>query len=152
MEFIEIYNVSPNAINLEGLSVILINGANTYIYNTIDLSGLVAVAPGEFLVIKSPNLEIISPGVLTVDFPDQENNIQNGPSDAVQLVLDLGGPGEISIDSVSYDGDLSPYTETSSAPGDIGSGSIGRIGGQDTNDNSVDFTYFDTPSPGLPNQ
>lgn len=150
MEFVEIYNWGTSPVNLSGFSVILVNGAYSSIYNTIDLSVAGNLPPGEHLVIKSPNL-LISSSVLTIDFPALENNIQNGP-DAIQLVKDLGGPGEIAVDSVAYEGDVYPYTETLPViPGDIGTGSIGRIGGSDTDNNSVDFVIIDPPSPGLSN-
>ena len=132
MEFIEIYNFGSSTINLSNLSVILVNGADFSIYNTINLSVAGNLTPGEYLVIKSPNLQISS-SALTINFPSSENNIQNGP-DAIQLIKDFGGPGEITVDSVTYEGDLGfPYTETSPViPGDLGEGSIGRIGGNDT--------------------
>lgn len=152
MEFIEIYNCGPDTANLSEFSLILVNGndlLNPYTIIGLDEAGD-NLPPDEFLVIKSPELTISS-GALTINFSSPENNIQNGP-DAIQLVKDYEGSNESPIDTVSYEGDCSPYIEGDYVtPGDFGPGSIGRYLGQDTDDNQSDFQNFSSPSPGSPN-
>jgi Putative metal-binding motif len=153
LEFIEIYNPTPTAIDLTGVGIHLVNGYDGSIYSTIDFSTLGPLASDGYLLVKSPLLGVDPhPNLISIDFPIYENNIQNGP-DGVQLVILLGGPGEHVIDSIAYEGEVANCTEGNPvpSPADSGDGSLGRFpNGTDSNDNSLDFIY-DYESPGEPN-
>ncbi len=75
-EFIELKSISPNQ-SLDGLIVVLYNGATDLSYDTIDLSGRTTDANGYFIIGSDavPNVDIAL---------GAENTIQNG-ADAVAL-------------------------------------------------------------------
>lgn len=146
LEFIELKNTGATAIDLLGLKVELVNGSNNSVYSTFTLPSA-TVAAGDYFVICAtgsavPNCDFQS-GVAT-------NLIQNGSPDGVRLAT----TGNIVIDQMSYEGAMSTTEGTS--PTDTDSGADPQIGlsrlpdGQDTNDNSADFSMRCT-SPGASN-
>lgn len=146
MEFVELYNGSAQAIDLSGYSLELINGSNAEVYGTIDLSVLPApLAAGEYLVLGASNLldTITADLELAIDVA-----MQNGP-DAVRLLAS----GNVVVDQLVYEGEISGYGEGDFSPGDLADAdSLQRIpNGSDTNDNASDFSLL-TPTPGVQNQ
>jgi predicted extracellular nuclease len=148
-EFLELANVGTDPVNLDSLSIELVNGngGGAVVYQTIDLPN-VDLAPGDYFVVCAnaatvPNCDL--------DVAPDTNLIQNGAPDAAGL---RDGPDL--IDTVSYEGDTGPpYTEGSGAglidDGSAPDGGIGRCpDGTDTNQNNVDFRA-DTISPGAVN-
>lgn len=148
-EFLELKNVGPDPVNLDPVSVELVNGVGggAAVYLTINPPN-VDLAAGDYFVVCAnaatvPNCDL--------DVGPDTNLIQNGAPDAIGL---RHGPDL--IDTVSYEGDTgAPYTEGSGAglvdDGSSADGGIARCpDGADSNQNNVDFRA-DTITPGAAN-
>lgn len=133
-EFIELFNSGTSAIPLDNHSIDLINGSTSTSYRSIDLSGFNISANGYFVVCSDASL------VANCDYSFTTTNgwFQNGAPDAVGLYDNTS-----LLDSLSYEGILSPFTEgevmtISDNNSDIVS--IGRsVDGMDINNNLLDF-------------
>jgi hypothetical protein len=160
-EFIEL--LALDSVDLWGIVVVLINGGVTpgQEYGRIDLSSLGTLAQGSLLVLAGPLVPVLPPAVKHAP-PGWEssNRIQNGPCDAVMLWDTIGRKV---IDTVSYagalhraliagePGELDATEGSTGAPADSNSivGSLGRSPhGQDTGQNSADFRFSATTTPG----
>lgn len=102
-EFIEIKNISGDAVNLAGLSVVLINGANNLEYARYSL-GTGMLAPSCYLVLVddalSPPLGTVSMLFSTTSL-SAINNIQNGAPDGLAII---NTTTSTVMDSLSYEG------------------------------------------------
>jgi predicted extracellular nuclease len=133
-EFIELFNSGSSTISLDNYSIDLINGNNSSVYRNINLSGFNINANDYFVVCNDTSL------VANCDysFTTSSGWFQNGAPDAVALY----GNGQL-LDSLSYEGELSPFTEgdfltVSDNNTDINS--LARItDGFDSNNNALDF-------------
>ncbi len=104
-EFVEIKNNGADAVDLDAYSVVLVNGFDTAIYDTIDLPA-VSLAAGDYYVVCANAATVAN---CDLDDGPDTNFMQNGSPDAVAIVL----AGEV-VDTVSYEGDTgAPYTEGS---------------------------------------
>ncbi len=148
-EFIELKNVSLNAINLDAYELQLVNGEDgtATVYKTIDLPN-VDLAAGDYYVICADNTKVAN---CDLDGSPETDLIQNGAPDAVALFLN-----GVVIDTVSYEGNtIAPYTETSGT-GLEDNGSQPFLGlsrfpdGSNTNQNHVDLSVRCT-TPGAAN-
>jgi predicted extracellular nuclease len=142
-EFVEIYNTGPDDVDLFEYRLEFWNGSTTTLYNAFSLLG--TLAPGEFHVVCASSTTVAN---CDQDVTPDANLIQNGAPDAVVLTRLT-----VIIDTVSYEGDVPGYTETSGAPTDTANPfeSINRYpDGVDTDDNSVDF-FLRCATPGEPN-
>lgn len=141
-EFIEITNSGDDAASLDLYYLDLVDGAGPTIYQTIDLPN-VTLEPGDYYVLCT-NLT----AVLNCD-QTFTGSIQDGAPDAVALMLS----GAL-IDTVSYEGETSNYTEGSGAEEDDGALEFMGISrypdGVDTDNNEQDFSPR-CISPGLLN-
>ncbi len=152
-EFIELYNGSVSTIDLGGYALELVNGANSTVYNTIDLPS-VDLGPGEFYVVCGDAVNVPN---CDLDVSPDGNLVQNGSPDAVALVLQPatdGAPQPI-VDTVSYEGSVPGYVEGSGDGLEDDSSvdyfSISRTtDGLDTDQNNVDFAGR-CNSPGVAN-
>lgn len=150
-EFIELYNSSANAIDLGNYRLLLINGNNNTIYDSISLPATL-LNPGAFFVICG-SLNIVP--LCNMVLPATSNIIQNGSPDAIALVENVTGNV---VDAVSYEGDVAPpYIEGTGIPianSDAGfthfQGNSRFPDGQDSNNNTADFVLA-CITPGLPN-
>jgi len=170
-EFLELYNPLATDIALTGLAVVFVNGSSSPAaeYMRVALTG--TLASHKYLVIASPAVTV-GAGATNVVFPTSctaascSNKIQNGPKDAA-VVLDTAS-GTV-LDAISwggacpaamitgvtgtppcYEGTALPATDEDTDT--TSAGSICRkVDGADTDDNSSDWQYCATPSPGLPN-
>jgi hypothetical protein len=148
-EFIELYG-TPDS-DLDGYQVILVNGSDGGILDTITLpKNSRTKSDGLFLIADSQTNQSTQTNVLGTDRIDNFDP-QNGP-DAVQLLDDQGRL----LDALSYgDGAVATAhnglnTGEGSPAADVGSGhSLSRVNGIDTDDNATDFMDLDIPTPGV---
>lgn len=125
--------------DLNGWSLVGVNGSDGTIYRTVDLSGLTIPDDGVFVIVTSSansELALVSDFIANVDW-------QNGP-DAVQLLN-----GTNIIDALQY-GDAGIYNagEGGFAVDVTGGMSLSRdLFGTDSNNNVVDFSSS-APTPG----
>jgi hypothetical protein len=133
-EFIELFNSGSSVVTLNDYSIDLINGRNSSVYRSIDLNGFDVKANSYFVVCGDASL------VANCDysFTTSSGWIQNGAPDAIALFQNSS-----LIDSLSYEGELLPFTEgdfmtISDSTTDIFS--LSRIlNGTDSNNNALDF-------------
>ena len=152
-EFLEIRNIGTSAWPLSMVSVLMYNGqtGTPELYRTITDPNWPDLAPLDFFVIctsttNTPNCDHVA--------TPATNLIQNGPTDAIALVLNEN-PNPIILDVVSYGGSLAGYVEgtgtTFEDSNDVPGISIGRfVDGYDTQDNSADF-HLMCSTPGTAN-
>ncbi|TCK17100.1 hypothetical protein DFR30_0320 [Thiogranum longum] len=138
--FVELFG-SPGE-SLDGLVLEGVNGSNGSVYQSINLAGLVP-SDGVF-VIGDDNGGTTS--VANADFIAAAD-FQNGPDSVVlrngDTVLDAVGYGIFSATDF-FAG------EGASAPDPAAGFSIARLAlALDSNDNSVDFSVFEFPTPGI---
>lgn len=133
-EFIELFNSSGSAASLDTYSIDLINGNNSSIYRNIVLAGFNISANGYFVICGDANL------VANCDysFTSSSGWFQNGAPDAIALYEN----GNL-LDSLSYEGELLPFTENSFmtiSDSNTDITSISRISdGFDSDNNALDF-------------
>lgn len=138
-EFIEIANTGTDPVDLNGYSIVLINGSGggSAVYDTIALPA-VSLAAGDYFVVCGDASNTFG---CDLDVTPNTNLVQNGSPDAVALVQ-----GSTVIDTVSYEGNAgAPYTEGSGSgledDSTIDFSGISRFpDGVDTNVNNVDFS------------
>jgi len=150
-EFVEIMNTGNAPAELDGVSLVLVNGSggNAVVYNTIALPAI-SLAAGDYYVVCANAATVAN---CDLDASPNTNFIQNGAPDAVALVR-----AGLILDTVSYEGDTAaPYTEGSGAGlSDSGSGSQSNKGisrfpnGMDSDQNNADLTRA-CITPGLGN-
>ncbi|MBL0128574.1 MAG: lamin tail domain-containing protein [Flavobacteriales bacterium] len=152
-EYLEIKNVGTIDFPLQFLTVEMYNGSTGtgVMYRTFSDPAWPDLGPGQYFVICT-NAGATA-GCNAVVTP-ATNLIQNGPSDAIVLVL-TENPTPLIIDMVSYGGSLTNYAEgTGTTAVDVNSNggiSIGRWpDGADTQNNNADFRLMCT-TPGATN-
>jgi hypothetical protein len=155
-EFVELYNASNGAIDLTGMTVVLINGNGGAAYTTVSLTPAGTVGPGEYVVVGSAaTIAGLPATVKTVQMTGTTDLIQNGAPDAVILVDAMGA----TIDALSYEGStvvnavaVQEGTASTAALTDPGAGSICRIpNGADTDVNATDFRVCAASTKGTVN-
>ena len=101
-EFIELFNAGSSVISLDNYVIDLINGSNSSSYRNIKLTGFSIDADSYFVVCSNASL------VANCNYRFTSSNgwIQNGAPDSVALY-----ESTILLDTLSYEGLLSPYTE-----------------------------------------
>ncbi|MCK4941459.1 hypothetical protein KAS45_05145, partial [candidate division WOR-3 bacterium] len=137
--FTEVFG--PGMMNLNGFTLVGVNGNDGTDYATIDLAGYVIPNDGFFVVGDNPT-------VLNVDLVDILADFQNA-DDNVELRFN-----GITIDALGY-GILNGWVFTGEwlpAVDVMGGYSLGRYpDGHDTDDNSLDFNDYEAPTPGITN-
>jgi hypothetical protein len=160
-EFVELYNPGTSPIDLAGIELVLVNGANKTPYTTIALGPAGVLKPDGYLVVRKPGLAV-APGALTLDFALQVGNIQNGAPDGLAVVNTLTSA---LLDALSYEGsitdaDIPPLGAVSLVEGqatpvlDDGAvpGGMCRLpNGGDTNDALTDWQQCAALTPGAAN-
>lgn len=159
-EFVEIYNNTGASISLQNLILVLVNGNGNAEYGRVDLSPVVSLGAGEYLVVGSTSaLALVPVGVPTLALP----SIQNGDPDAVGI---FDTSTNMLIDALSYDGSVTAGTITN-APGTynfvemtatsvgdsntVGGSMIRDPNGSDTNNAMTDWAFSMIPTPGTAN-
>jgi hypothetical protein len=164
-EFIEIYNPSSSDADLSGIAVILVNGANSTSYMTIDLSSAGVLPAHGYLVVAGPNVTP-APGAIKLDPGWTANDrIQNGSPDGLALV---DTAAQTVIDALSYEGSITAAVlpnfpapvslvegtalATSVADSNTTDGSLCREpDGHDTDNANADWKFSTTKTPGAAN-
>lgn len=162
-EFIEIHNPGTGAVSLAGMSLVLVNGATSTEYASIDLSAVGSLPAGGYLVVHSLTTTI-APGALSHPFPAGQDNIQNGAPDAIALIDMANG---LLIDALSYEGPVTaaqilgvPGTlnlvegaPTAAADDNVTGGLvlIRSPNGANTGNDASDWTTSTPPTPGSAN-
>ena len=142
-EFVELMNAGDVAVDLSGVEVVMVNGANAGFseYRRFALPA-VDLAPGGYFVLWGDAANVTP---CDFDVSPDSNLIQNGEPDALYLEDVATGAR---IDTVSYEGvtadPLGGEGGTSLADsGSIDNASLSRCpDGADTDDNQVDFALI----------
>ena len=159
LEFVEIYNAGTDTADLDGIALVLVNGANNAEYLRINLNGL--LQPEQFAVVSSVNVAVATEA-LAFSLPANDS-VQNGAPDGIALVdtvtLDV-------LDVLSYEGAITaaniigfsdPVSLVEGTPlaiDDPGSGTDSLIrlpDGADTSDQATDWHATTHPTPGAAN-
>lgn len=161
-EFIEIFNPTPQPVNLEGYAIVLVNGADQKEYRRLALDAAGTLGPGEYLVLATPAVAV-APSAKTLLLPLSADNIQNGAPDAIGL---LHVPTLSWVDRFSYEGAVTQGMVTGIAsPVNFVEGTASTLAdsndvvrslarqpnGADSDDASVDWKATATPTPGAAN-
>jgi hypothetical protein len=164
LEYVEIYNGAGAPVDLTGKALVLVNGSNNTVYNTVDLGPAGTLAPGQYLVVGSTAVTVPM-GALKIDFTGgQTDRIQNGAPDGIALVDTVAGT---LLDALSYEGSITMVTiagvgmvslvEGTALPGAVADsnsvvGSLCRLpNGADTNDAATDWAFSANITPGAAN-
>lgn len=161
-EFVELFNKSGvDSVDLTNLQLVFFNGgtagtaSNEYL--RIDL-GPGTLAPGQYLLVKAASVADAGVAALTRDL-GVGKSIQNGPRDSI-IIADKNSNAV--IDAVTYQAlaasnapptnatyNLVEGNMTTAFDSNTVNGSLVRDpNGTDTNDNSVDFKFTTTITPG----
>jgi len=134
-EFIELFNNGNSSTSLDGYRIDLINGSNSRVYRQIDLSGFTLQSKNYFVVCNDPSQVANCNDVFT----SSTGWIQNGAPDALALYDNENNR----IDSLAYEGTLSPFTETAATNAKDSNTVITSLSrlpdGTDSNNNQTDF-------------
>lgn len=147
-EFIELYG-EPNT-DLSVYQVVLVNGADGAILETINIPDGAQIAPDGIFLIADTRTSATTSNIVGADLLDNFDP-QNGP-DALQVLDDQGRL----MDALAYGNGNVPAAHNGLAAGegnpavDVAAGhSLSRIQGQDTHDNAADFVDLSVPTPGV---
>jgi len=159
-EFIEIYNPGTAPQDLGRMVLYFVNGANSTVYSTIRLAAAGTLPAGGYLVVKSSSVTADA-GAITLSFPQDQDQIQNGAPDGVALVdtvaltlLDaLSYEGSVTSVQIPWIGTVSLVEGTATGAADVGAvGSLVRTpDGKDTDNASADWQFTSTVTPGAAN-
>ena len=167
-EFIEIYNPSATAQSLAGKALMLVNGSDSTVYSTIDLSPATSIPSHGYLVIAGDTVTVTTSATVAKFQPATwkvQDNVQNGAPDGIALV---DTTTSTLIDALSYEGSITaamltgfanPVSlvegtalATATADSNTVAGSLCRTpDGQDTDVASADWKLCTTITPGAAN-
>jgi len=163
-EYVEIFNPSGAAISLAGKTLYLVNGANSEVYATVDLSTATSLPSHGYLVIAGAGVTVPA-SALKIDPGWTHDAIQNGAPDGIALV---DTTNNTLIDAFSYEGSITAAMlpgfatppslvegtalASTVADSNTADGSLCRHpDGQDTDNAATDWAFCATLSPGTAN-
>ncbi len=164
-EWCELYNGTGRALDLNGFSLILVNGGTNppSVYRTVNLSAAGSLGAGQYLVVGAASVQAsLPPEALFISLGTGSDYIQNGAPDGLALVDTNAGT---LVDALSYEGSITAVAipgvgtvslvEGSPAPGadsNTAVSSMARIPDHaDTDNAAADWRFVTTPTPGAPN-
>ena len=124
--FIEIFNPSCNAIALDNLAVVLVNGGGNAEYARFALPAATSLAAGAYLVIHNNSVTV---PLGTVSINAIGDFMQNGPPDGVALINTVSNT---LVDALSYEGSIAAAVITG-FPGPVSLVEGTAFAGADTN-------------------
>jgi len=155
-EFLEIYNRASTSIPLQGLAVVLFNGANSAEYMRYPLTG--SLGAQQYLIIGAQGA--VDPHGATFIPLDTSvgKSLQNGPNDAIAIIdlrshrvidsLVYGGAGLLTAPCMLTEGTPTTVSDSTSAAGSL----IRSPNGGDTNNAVADWKFTTNVTPGTANQ
>jgi len=159
-EFVELFNPGGQPVDVSGLALVFVNGADESEYLRVDLSPGGEVPPEAYLVVGAP-LVSVPAATVKLELPGT-GVIQNGP-DGVVLIDTIEATV---LDAFSYEGEIRAAT-VAGLPGPVdlvegnafaGADSGAEVralarhpNGVDTDDASLDWAESGNPTPGAPN-
>jgi lamin tail-like protein len=163
-EYVELFNPSGSSASLAGLHLVLVNGATSTVYDTIDLSSAGSLASGHYLVIAGANVTVPS-SAMKLDPVWTQDQVQNGAPDGLAVVDSVT---HTMIDAFSYEGAITAATIPElTAPASLVEGtvfdpatadsntvvrSLCRLpNGTDTDNAATDWAACGTLTPGAAN-
>ncbi len=161
-EFIEIFNPTGADYDLTGVAVVLVNGANSQTYDTVDLSTAGTLPAGGYLVVAGAGVTVPATAI-KVDPGWTHDNVQNGAPDGIALV---DTQALALLDALSYEGSITMAiitgftggvslvegTPEAAADSNTADGSLCRHpDGHDSDNASVDWQFCTTKTPGTAN-
>ncbi|MBI5495315.1 MAG: amidohydrolase family protein [Deltaproteobacteria bacterium] len=167
-EFVELYNPGTVGVDTTGMQLLIINGSNASVAQTINLTALTVPPGGYHLVAQctgtTPGVTIpVDPLVTFQCVVAATGFVQNGAPDGVMLFNPAATGDARRVDSVSYEGSVAAVTVSGAAfpvlegayaalaDTGSGSGSICRFpNGLDTDDQTTDWQDC-APTPGATN-
>ncbi len=140
-EFVELFNPTHQNLNLDDLSVYLVNGSTNAVYLEVPLTGDL---PGLGYAVLGGTDVTVPPGALF--FLQSDNFIQNGSPDGLavadsltETVFDaLSYEGEITAADLGFTGTVNLVEGVATLAMDDGDGSLARIANGVDTDNAVD--------------
>jgi hypothetical protein len=163
-EYLELFNPATTTTSLAGLAVVLVNGATNTEYGTIDLSPLVSIGPGKYIVIAGASVTVPT-SAIKLDPVWTQDELQNGGPDGVAIVDTVK---QAVLDAISYEGSITaaaitgfstPITLVEGQAIDSGLADSTTVtttlcrnpSGQDTNDALTDWTLCNSRTIGTVN-
>jgi len=166
-EFVEIWNGTGAPVSLMGYSLILVNGSNSAVYGTVDLSSAGTLADQQYLVVAT-NAVVVPMTALRLGFAAMASNVQdkvqNGGPDGIALVDTAANK---LVDALSYEGSMTMVTlpgvgmvslvegtalPVAVADSNTAKGSLSRLpNGSDKDNATADWAFSANPTPGVAN-
>ncbi len=158
-EFVELYNASGAVLPLNGLKVVLVNGATNTVYQTIDLSSSGQLAIGQYLVIAGQGVTVQN-SAKRIDPLWSQDQLQNGSPDGLAIIDDVT---KTVVDALSYEGAITAATitgfpapislvEGTALPASVTDSNTAQMSlcrfpsGADSNNAATDWTTCATPT------
>ena len=161
-EFVEIFNAGMTDVDLDTLTLAIVNGNDSSVLHEVPLSG--TLPAGGYLVVAGPGVMNVDPAAMVLPLPLAESNLQNGGVPQGDGVAIYDTVNDVVHDALSYEGSVTAamigggmFNLVAGNPtlayddGYPGKSLIRYPNGQDTGDDATDWTGTLTHTPGAAN-